>query len=54
MSRKAGSAGSLRLFPYGKFAKEYANHEAPVKKASQILFQKRTARVVCGRRGLAV
>ncbi|MDR2518486.1 MAG: hypothetical protein LBD13_03615 [Spirochaetaceae bacterium] len=27
-----GFGGSRRLFPYGKFAKEYAKHEAPVKK----------------------
>ncbi|MDR2517844.1 MAG: pallilysin-related adhesin, partial [Spirochaetaceae bacterium] len=30
-----GLEGSRRLFPYGKFAKEYANHEAPVKKPSK-------------------
>jgi hypothetical protein len=34
---RGGTEGNRRLFPYAKFAKEYAKHEAPVKKPPKTL-----------------
>jgi hypothetical protein len=41
-----GLGGSRGLFPYGKFAKEYANHEAPVKKPPKFSSKRREAPII--------
>jgi hypothetical protein len=44
MSRETRSAGSRRLFPYAKFAKEYAKQEAPVKKPPNCIIKAQAQR----------
>ncbi|MDR2519012.1 MAG: hypothetical protein LBD13_06325, partial [Spirochaetaceae bacterium] len=36
-SLSGGFGGSRRLFPYGKFAKEYAKQEVPIEKPSKFI-----------------